>query len=408
VQALLTAGADPNATRLDSGETALMAAARAGHAPLLLALLAHGANVNARATVRNQTALMWAAAERHPDALRVLLDSGADITAVSKTEMTALMFAIRAGDIESTRLLLDAGADAKARAADGTTMLVLAILNARFELAAMLVDRGADVNANDPHGRPLMVLTLLRSANNHGLSLVLPRTPSGSLDSFGLGTALLAHGADINSRDPTGLTLYSRGGYGRGHMATSMPGFSLVGATAFLVAAANCDVPWMKFLAANGADPQLTTWQHITPLIAAAGLGYTSGERPGTEQEAFDAVKLAYDLGNDPKAVVDVTSAPGRRSYTGATLSVPTVEGATALHAAVIRYAPTIVSWLIDRGVPLDHQAGDGNTALDLVAVDKLGVNHDLQRQLTDLLRQKMSERGLPLPPPSRGASRPR
>ncbi len=247
VERLLKAGADPSATRLATGETPLMIAARSGHAPVVSLLLAHGGDVHAVEPVRNQTALMWAAAQRHPDVVRLLLAAGARVAAESKTKMTPLMFAIRAGDLESTRRLLDAGADINAKAADGTTMLVLAILNVRFRVAMLLLDRGADPNADDPHGRPLHVLTLARRADNRALSTVIPRlAPESEMDSLVFAAGLLKRGADPDWSDPKGLRIYNQGPGGTGgHLAISMSGFNLVGATAFLIAAANCDVPFM-------------------------------------------------------------------------------------------------------------------------------------------------------------------
>ena len=200
VERLLDAGADARAARADNGETTLMIAARAGHVEVMKVLLDHGANVNAVESHRGQTALMWAAAEKHPAAVELLLEAGADTKARSaRTELTPLMFAIRAGDIETTRLLLDVG-DLTETASDGTSLLMLAVLNANFELANFLLERGADPNVDDPHGSPLFVLTWLRSAVNRSLTSILVRTPSGNMDSFDLGRALLTHGADIDAR----------------------------------------------------------------------------------------------------------------------------------------------------------------------------------------------------------------
>lgn len=386
---LLSAGADPHTTRADSGETVLMIAARAGHADVVKLLLAHGATVNATETVRGQTALMWAAAEQHPAVVQVLVDAGADLTARSKTGLTPLMFAIRAGDIESTRLLLAAGADLNETAPDGTTMLVLAILNARFELAAQLLDHGADPNVNDPHGRPLHVLAWMRRADSSA-SPILPRTPSGNLDTFGLARALLAHGANINDRidwkDP------AKGVRVPEHMAIGrFVNTTLIGATPFYIAALNCDVPFMKFLAVNGADPLIPTVQQMTPLLAAAGVGWTGGAA-GTVDEALEAVKVAYELANDPKAVPD---------FSAHAASSSAWDGASALHGAVIRGAKRLAEWLIDKGVPLDLKAKNGETALNWAEGNWVTPVYSVQPELAALLRQKMLQQGLPVPPPA-------
>ncbi len=400
---LLKAGADANAPRLASGETPLMIAARSGHAEVVQLLLRHGANAGATETVRGQTALMWAAAEAHPEVVKVLLAAGADFKVQSLTKLTALMFAIRAGDVESTRLLIDAGASANERAADGTSMLVLAIVNTRFKVATLLLDRGADANISDPHGRPLHALTLLRRANNRGLSRVVPRLAAETeMDSLEFAGILVQRGADVNWSDPEGLRLYSTGLYGTGggHMAIAMPGFSLVRATAFLLAAANCDVPMMKFLAAHGADPSLPTAQSVTPLLAAAGVGFRIGERPGTVEEALEAVKLAYELGNDPAAVIDSTQGTAGRAGAGRA-GGNRMDGQTALHGAVVREATGLAAWLIEHGVSLTQRSGDGRTALDLTQVQSLGTTFIAQQQLATLIRAGLQQRGIPEPAPA-------
>ena len=174
VARLLAAGADANAA-LPSGETALMAAARAGSLAAVNALLARGARVNAAEATRGQTALMWAVANRHPAVTRALLDHGADIGARTATRRrvynmgrsrsagsasrgialeevveggsTALLFAARSGDVESARLLLAAGADVDDTAADGNTALVVAAHGGHGSLAALLLRAGADPDA---------------------------------------------------------------------------------------------------------------------------------------------------------------------------------------------------------------------------------------------------------------------
>ena len=396
VERLLQAGADPQTTRAESGETLLMIAARGGHTGVLELLLAAGEDVNRTEKVRGQTALMWAAAERHRAAVGVLANAGADLEARSSTGLTPLMFAIRAGSIDVTEELLDQGAALRETAPDGTTMVVFAIINARYELAAFLLDRGADPNGDDPHGRPLHALAWMRRAENRGLSKWLPRMPSGNLDSIGLAEALLAHGADINDRidwtDPGGPrdTRYDRPNlYVPGHMAIdARTDVTYIGATPFFLAAKHCDVPFMTFLAANGADPLIPTRQQITPLLAAAGIGSHLGESPGTPAEALAAVKLAYELGNDPKAVVEFGEFDGRAGW----------NRTTALHGAVIRGAEELVKWLIEHDVPLDHVSMTAETALDLAEGSDLGITWHVQPELAALIREAMIEQGIPVP----------
>src|SRR5262249_21615257 len=151
----------------------------------------------------------------------------------------------------------------------------------------------ADPNGLDQRGRPLHVLAFMRRAENRSLTAWLPRRPTGTLDTLDLAKALLARGARINDRiefkDPN---------YVPSHMALLyVPGKSYVGATPLFIAAMNCDVELVKFLLANGADATMPNVQKITPLLAAAGVGYTIGEDPGTPEEALETVKVFVGLG---------------------------------------------------------------------------------------------------------------
>src|SRR5204863_9300522 len=84
IEALLTAGADPN-TVLSRGQTVLMTASRSGHVAAVRALLEHGATVDAQEDLLGETALTWAAAENHADVVSLLLKAGADPNHRSKS-----------------------------------------------------------------------------------------------------------------------------------------------------------------------------------------------------------------------------------------------------------------------------------------------------------------------------------
>jgi ankyrin repeat protein len=100
VEALLKAGADPNAS-LSQGQTILMTAARTGSGEAVRLLLARGADVNAREQILGETALIWAAAENHPAVIKALVERGADVNGRSK----AMTYPLREyGDGKSGRL----------------------------------------------------------------------------------------------------------------------------------------------------------------------------------------------------------------------------------------------------------------------------------------------------------------
>jgi ankyrin repeat protein len=334
---------------------------------------------------------MWAAAEGHPEAARVLVEVGAEIEAKSSTGITPLMFAIRAGHIPTTLALLDLGADLKALAPDGTTNLGLALINAHWELAATLLDRGADANTNDPRGRPLHLVAYMRRAENRGLSPWMPRKATGQLDSIDLAKKLIAKGAKVNDRLD-----YKNPNYNPTHMAVGyFQSISWQGATPFYIAAKNCDMEFMKFMLENGADPKVGTTQNVSPLLAAAGVGYAIGESPGTPEEALEAVKLLATLGNDVKGIATLSGGGDNRRGGG---GMGGWDGATALHGAVIRGGKGLVEWLIAQDIPLDVKGPGGQTALEHARGSGLGVTFHVQPELAEIIEKAMRAKGLPVP----------
>jgi ankyrin repeat protein len=372
VAKLLQARADPNAATPE-GETPLMTAARTGQPETVKELLAHGANVNLAEQWRGQTALMWAAAENNAAAAKVLIDAGADIKARSTGGFTALLFGVRAGSADAVKVLVEAGANvnesiqlaprrpAAGRGAPGvpapaaqqnqqnqtaverrqidqllqvfntgsrgrsgpgeTSALIIAITNAHFELAAWLLDHGADPDASGQGWTALhQIAWTRRPPIQHGLP---PAVQTGNMSSLELAERLLQYGADPDAR------MTKEPGDGARNV------LDRIGSTPFLNAAKLADIPYMRLLLDYGADLSLATEEGATPLMAAAGVGiWQVGESAATNDEAFEAVKLCYELGN----------------------AVNTVDanGDTALHGAAHRGANEIVRFLVDKGAKLD------------------------------------------------------
>jgi ankyrin repeat protein len=354
---LLQAGANPNIVS-STGESPLMAAARAGNAESVKALLEHGANVNAREKLRGQTALMWAVSQRHPDIVRVLLEHGADAGARTESNRqlfftgepsgagrnpadwvmrtidtggsTALLFAARQGDVESAKLLLAAKANPNEVAADGTSPLVLASYSGHGDLAALLLTKDANPNAADAGYAALHTAVLRGDAE--------------------LIKTLLAYGANPNSRITKGTAITREGE----DWALPTP---LVGATPFVLAAKFLEVDIMRALAKAGADPQLATTDGTTPLMAAAGVGWGGGvDRRGRdttslgdpvihdEDRALEAARLVVDLGADVNAANEA--------------------GDTALHGAAAKGYDAIVELLVSKGARLEAKNKRGRTPL--------------------------------------------
>ena len=347
VAKLLQAGADPNAS--PNGESPLMVAARTGDLETVKVLLAHGAATNAVESERGQTALMWAAAEAHPAVVKLLIEQGADVQARAKGGFTPVLFGVRKGDKESVAALINAGASPNEKAADGSPLSFVAILNAHYELAAVLLDHGADPDATDKTGRTALH-ALIAARNNAGSQFLPPPGQTGNLDTAGLISALLSHGANPNARTrkiDVPVTRNVADAPARNAVAPPIDTrLNLEGATAFLLAAQNIDVAAMRILVAGGADPRLPTYENSTPLMVAAGLG--SKERQGgpTPAAVLEAVRLTVELGGDVNAA--------------------NAHGQTALHSAVYRGVDEVIQFLVAHGAKLDAKDSRGRTPVDL------------------------------------------
>ena len=395
VQQLLSAGADPN-TATPEGETVLMVAARTGRIEVIDQLLEAGALVDATESWRGQTALMWAATENNVDAISHLLAAGADVEARSAGGITPLLFAIREGQIDATRALIAGGAAVNAGinndtastgsyepASSGhTSPLVLAIVNAHFELGQVLLEAGADPNVPDQRGSGLHALAWVRRPGSGR-----PPIPTGSLDSLDLARLMLERGADPN-RQITWNEIPFEVDLGivkpPPNISVGRNFISFVGATPFYLAAKHADVEYMQLLVEHGADALTPTDQGVTPLMAAAGVGFWDGESPGPlngtpDTIRLEALKLAIELGNDLHAVAEfgdtIIEGDGVDLLLRHPLNLLELDaqrdrgdmrwnGSTALHGAAMMGSNLIVQYLLEQGADINAKNALGWTPL--------------------------------------------
>ncbi len=407
VQHLLAAGADPDQS-LESGETALMAAARVGGHGAVTALLAHSASPNLAETTRGQSALMWAVANRRPAVTEVLLRHGADIHARSRARRlvfsmggsrsagsasrgisleeveqggsTPLLFAARSGDLASARLLVKAGADVENTAADGNPALVVAAHSGQASLAAFLLDEGADPNAA-PLGYTALHAAVLRGAlDDRG---VVNPDPGAGLT---LVRALLVHGADPNPHLSHGTPVRRWS-----HDFAFMERWS--GATPFWLAAMFLEVDMMRLLVEFGADPLLPSHDGTTPLMAAAGLGYSRGGgsafiKDRRDFSSYNPVASA-ELGSRIPAHEErqALTAVAMALELGAEMNATNDSGNTALHAAAGQGTDTVVAFLIEQGADVTLANGRGQTARELaVFADGIAGDSFVRESTAELL----------------------
>jgi ankyrin repeat protein len=307
-------------------------------------LIQHGADVNARTQV-TRSLVNEGDADRGPN-------TKPSVELINKGGSTPLLFAARAGAVDSANILISAGANANDAAPDGNSVLVVAAHSGQGTVAEFLLDKGADPNAAGAG------YTALHAA-------VLRGDPK-------LVKALLAHGANPNVRLTKGTPIF-RNGNDYSFLE------SLTGATPFFLAAKYAEPAIMRILADAGANTSLGIRDGTTPLLAAAGLGWSNAEdrrgRPVSDASAFrdessalEAVKLTVELGADVNAVNQA--------------------GNTAIHAAVPKGFHTVIEYLAAHGAKLSVKNRRGQTPLRLARDERVGgvFGHDTLKSTEELL----------------------
>jgi ankyrin repeat protein len=402
VNLLIAGGANVNAKESVRGLTPAMFAAASNRAAVLEVLAQHGADLEATSKVTDLAAL-----SRDPAALREFTQGnppppgeppsggrngpaatgrggrGGQTPGVDRNYqlnelvaaqggLTPLLLAAREGHIESVQTLLTAGANVnQVSAGDRTTPLLIATINGHFDLARLLLDTGGDPNAaSENHATPLY-----GALNCEWAPKALYPQPRAQVNQkttyLELMKALLDKGADPNVR-LNKKVWYS--GY-----SFDLSGVDETGATPFWRAAYASDVDAMKLLVSYGADPAIRTKRSagrpragdvdrdvrdvsglppapvggpaVTPLQAAAGVGYGEGFAANSHRFApvgmLAAVKyLVEELHADVNAFDH--------------------EGNTALHHAAARGDVEMIQYLVSKGADVHAVTREGRTTADM------------------------------------------
>lgn len=183
----VNAGAHPD-TADETGETALMKAAKQGNAACLSLLLSHGANPSV-SRPDGWSATMWAVANGHGEALGILLAAGADPNSKAH-DRSAVMESVRALSVQCLERLIEKQADIEYKDNKGLTAIFIACQSrSGVECLKLLLRAGASPNVADNNGvTPAMVAAIYGNAEGVGLLLAAGADP-GATDKDGWSAA---------------------------------------------------------------------------------------------------------------------------------------------------------------------------------------------------------------------------
>ncbi|HTY93284.1 MAG TPA: ankyrin repeat domain-containing protein [Steroidobacteraceae bacterium] len=299
--------------------------------------------------------------------------------------LTALVYAARTGSIEAARALLDGGADVNQTTRYGWSPLLAAVQNSNYQMARFLIEHGADVNLPNKGGWTPLYLAV----DNRNIEGGDYPVRTADMDSLAFITFLLDKGAQVNWRITESTETRT---------VFTNQWLNEDGATAFLRAAQSGDLELLKLLIARGADPKINTRLGVTPLAAAAGIGWVEGiTQERSPEETVEAVKYLLSLGIDPNFQADT--------------------GRVALHGAAHKGATEVVKVLVAAGARMDvrdfgNTDNRGSPTLSIhtwLPIDyadglvRVGVQSAIPHpQTSRVLRELMLKAGLKVPPEGR------
>lgn len=281
-----------------SNDLRLVDAAQKGAQQVVRSLLEQNADVNAP-QADGATALMWAAFRDDLETAELLIGAGANVNAANDYGATALWLACTNGNGALVEKLLQAGADPNAALLAGETALMAAAATSVDAVKALLA-HGADVNAKEP-----------RREQTALMGAVAKNRPD-------VARVLIEHGADVHARSKDGFTPLMFAAE-QGDLASSevllAAGVNVNdaapdGTRSLLLASASGQEQLVVFLLEQGADPN-----------AADRDGYTALHHAAPRRNMLGAVRALLAHGANPNAplVKDPARGDSHRIHVGAT-----------------------------------------------------------------------------------------
>ena len=291
--------------------------------------------------------------------------------------LTPLMFAARQGHMEAVVALVAAGADVnQVSPGDKSSPMLVATVNGKFDVAMYLLQHGGNPNlASTANAAPLYAALNVQWAPHAFYPQPSPAQQKTS--HLELMAALLKAGANPNARLSKKLW-YT--GYN-----FDQSGVDAKGTTPFWRATQAGDLPAMKLLMANGADPKIasiatnvrlpngrTSADNTTPTTAApavaapaAGPAAAPAEVPGTNP-LLVAAGAGYD-GNfqvlSPLGFMPALKYLVEELHMD--VNAVDARGYSAIHYAAFRGDNDMINYLVSKGADPKVVAKDGMTTVD-------------------------------------------
>jgi ankyrin repeat protein len=380
IQALIKDSPDLINAPLENGMTLLQSAAQSGKLAVVKALLENGAAVDGLRQP-GPTPLMFAADNGHKAVIDLLLSKGAKADAQSDNGVTALHLASRKGYEAVAKALLAAGAPVNAHGTKDVTSgrsmevgfnigsdrtpLHLAAIAGYPGMVELLLANGADANAEDGVGRtPLSYavqsrydavarVLLAAHANPNAGRLALPLATAAFQGDMPALKLLLANGADPNTNSMVRWSVNTRGG--------EFPGGGKF--TPLFLAVSQRKADAAKQLLRCKADPNLPgptgnplLYEALSDaptlkVLLDSGADPNAGPSGGTPmlmQAVYDKNQPAVELLLAHRAEVNCT--------------VP--DGTTPLQAAAANGLKPIAELLLKAGAAVNAKGNNGETPL--------------------------------------------
>jgi ankyrin repeat protein len=301
-----------------------------------------------------RTALMWAARNGHADIVRLLVNSGSNVNAKDKVGLTPLMLAVINGHVEVVRILLGAKANVQAKERNGSTALIFAVESQNPQIVHELLAAGADANSKSKQGQtPLMIAA--RKGDPELIQELLKAGADPKVQAQGrYKPTALGNALSKPSREYTGEQLLDLGGGASQGEATYADWLAAEAKelekrlkVVRLLLQAGADVNSQED--DSGSTPLMETLRHgymeLVPVLLDAGADINAKKNNGVTPLMYAA------QGGSPEAVRLLLGA-------GADIDRQDSNGWTALSNAAIRGNLQVVDALLEAGPEIQGEGG--------------------------------------------------